>query len=221
MRFSQVILTAGLAALACSTMACNSLLGIDDVSRASPDAMPRIPPDGAAMCDVVSDISLVNASATTSTLTHGQFGPNIAIQLNVDPKPDSLDILLDNNQAGHGTLTAVGTYPLTPGDAKLETCGICVVIFTNYDSSAKTFSQDYLANAQGALTVTRSDATGLAGRIRTLSFRHVDLSGPTQDINDGCKATIEDIEFDLAYSATAAPSVEAATHRALATHRTR
>lgn len=198
---ARTIRAGGLAALALLTMACNSIIGVEDVSALSPDAGP-IPASGS--CDVASDFSRVVSSPSTSLLSHTNSGsPGLLLLLNTDPKPDSLFMALFDGKGGHAALSAPGTYSLTASDARIETCGICLEVDTDFDSSASSFSQTFWADPQGSLTISRADSTGLAGRIQGLRFRHVNIaSGASTDIDDGCSVTIEDVEFDLSYSSS-------------------
>jgi hypothetical protein len=208
MRNAHGIVRGGLVALVALTAACNAVLGVEDVTPL-PDATS--PPD-AQSCDVAPDISLVTSNPSTSTLTHhaSDSGVDLAIRLNVDAMPDAMDMGLYDSMGGHGIVNAVGTYSLTAADSKFETCGICITVFTNFDASSSTFSQAYMASAQGSLTLTRADTTGMTGRLQGLKLRQIDqaslMSGTTKDASGGCTVTIEDVEFTMSYSAVAAPA---------------
>jgi hypothetical protein len=219
MRVIPIIARGGLAALASLTVACNSLVGLPDVSPQTVDAGPR--PDAPVdtpMCDVASSFSLISSNPSTSILTRTSTGaPNMLFLLNADAKPDALQVLLYSNLAGHGNLTTPGTYSLTAGDAKLETCGICAAVQTNFDNNATPkYSQTYFALTQGSLTInSATTTTRLVGRMQSLKFRRVNLSSSgTVDVNDGCLVTIGDVEFDMMYQ-TVTGSAEPARTMAL------
>jgi hypothetical protein len=206
MRSRHPLFLGALVSLAPLTIACNSVLGIDDVALLPPDA--TMVPD-AARCDVMPAFSLVTSNSSTSILSHisGTTNSSMLFLLNTDAKPDSLGVLLYDNKGGHAALNAVGTYTLTASDSRIETCGLCAVVNTDYDSSARTFSQTYWAVTQGTLTLTKADSTGMAGRIQNLKFRHVNISsGTTADVNDGCAVRIDDVRFDMPYSTTVSAS---------------
>jgi hypothetical protein len=199
-RRGAFLLRTGLIALAAFAAACNSLLGIEDVD----EAIPGPPPS--AMCDVKPDFSLVVSNPSTSILSHrmSDNGPSLLFLLNTDARPDALSLALYDGQGGHQTLNTPGSYSLLAGDAKLETCGVCVQIGTDFDSAAKAFTQTYWAVAQGTLTLSKADSTGLKGRMQNLKLRHVEIGGSTRDVNDGCQVTVADVQFDMAYQAPVA-----------------
>lgn len=154
-------------------------------------------------CGVNPDFGLVTSNPATTILSHrmNDGGPNMLFLLNTDARPDALSLDLYNNMGGHGVLNAPGSYALGAADARLETCGLCIAIYTDFDSSTKMFSGAYLALGQGTLTLTKADATGLAGRLQGLKLRHVDLSSnTTKETGDGCSVTVEDVRFDMPYS---------------------
>lgn len=213
MRISQLIIGGGLAAVVSLTAACNAILGVDDVT-AEPAAGPMGPDAGpdATPCDVAGDFTLVAATPSTSVLNHHMAGggASLLFLLNADAKPDALAMDLYDSMGSHGVINAAGAYSLTSGDAVLASCGICIGVYTNFDSSAKTFSQTYFAAAQGTLKLDTFDATGISGSLRGMKLRQVDLSGgTTRDITGGCTVTIEDAEFTAKWATAAAPAAAA------------
>jgi len=192
---------AGMLAVATLTVACNALVGDSgDFQLAPPDAgidAPKVD------CKVNPDFGIVASNAVTARLSHrtSDGGPSLLFLLNADAKPDALSVLLYDNMGGHGVLNAKGTFSLGATDAKLETCGICAEVLVDFDRTAATVAATYLATAQGTLTLTKADATGLTGRMQSLKLRHVEISGNvTHEVADGCAVTIGDVEFDLPYS---------------------
>ncbi|HWU90318.1 MAG TPA: hypothetical protein VN253_23800 [Kofleriaceae bacterium] len=173
---------------------CNAIIGMDGVSLETPDA--------GAICDVNSSFGLVNSNPATSILRHTASGAvSLLLLLNTDAKPDSLGMLLYNNMGGHGILNAPGSYLINTADSRTETCGICLGVYADFNSSTSMFSQTYMAKGQGTLTLTTADNTKMVGRLQGLKFRRVDISGATtQEINDGCMVTIDDVHFDLPYA---------------------
>lgn len=141
-------------------------------------------------------------SELRSSLAHTSSGaPSMIILLNADTKPDALGMVLYDNLGGHGVLNARGTYALTAIDTKSEDCGLCVGIYVDFDSSANKFAENYWALAQGTLTLTKSDTTGLTGRLQGIKVRHVEIANRvTPESVDGCTSTIDDVEFDLPYN---------------------
>lgn len=183
---------------------CNSILGVEDVELNSQ-------PDGGGQCDVISHFASISSALAGTNLIHGSRGnPSLLFVLNSDPKPDSFSLQLYDNLGNHGVLNAPGTYSINAADSKLETCGLCVLINTDFDSSKSEFSQTYLAEAQGSLTLTKADATGLAGSMTGLKLRHVDISGAsTTDENDGCEVTVDRVSFDVMYETEVAAGQQA------------
>jgi hypothetical protein len=198
-------------ALCALTTGCNTLLGVDDVSL-EPDAAPTPP------CHVEPRFSLISSNPSTSTLSRtGSGAPSALFLLNNDAKRDSLGMLLYANMGGHGALEASGTYAITPADSKLETCGICLLVNTDYDSVAGTFLETFLAEPQGTLTITAATSTRLAGSIKRVKFRRVDISGGvTKEVADPCSVTVDDVVFDMTYSTTATAAGATETTRAAA-----
>jgi hypothetical protein len=190
--------------LALATTACNSILGVTDVELGAPDAPP-------AQCDVIPHFASVSSVTSATNLIHGSRGnPSLLFVLNSDPKPDSLTLQLYDDMGGHGKVNTPGEYKFTSQDTKVETCGLCVFINTDFDAAASSFSQTYLALAQGSLMLDTADATRLTGSMLGLKLRHVTTSGSTTDAGDGCEVTIDRVVFDVAYETTAA-----AAHAAL------
>jgi len=206
MRISQWMLLGGFTALVALTAACNTILGINDVT---PESTAGI---DAQRCDVMPDFTLVAATPSTSALSHHMTGggAGLAFLLNADTKPDTLVVDSYDGVGGHGVVNAVGSYTLTASDAALASCGICISVFADFDSGTNTFSQIYFATAQGTLKLDTFDATGISGSLKNLKLRQVDLSGGSmRDIVGGCTVTIEDAEFTAKWSTTAAPAIAA------------
>jgi hypothetical protein len=201
---------------------CNTLLGVEDVSLFEPDAAPT-PTPPPPTCNVSSRLPLVVSNTSTTRLSRtGGGNPSLLFLLNTDSKPDSLSMLLYANMGGHGILEAPGTYGVAAADAKLETCGICLFVNTDYDSVANKFLETFMAEPQGTLTITAATPARLAGRIQRLKFRRVDLSGGvTEEVADPCSVTIDDVVFDMAYATATASATERTAAAALTTARTR
>ena len=206
MRSCHSLLRGGaLAAIASLTIACNTVLGVDNVSLARPDARPS--PDAApdaTPCEVDPRFQLVATPPAGASLIHLSSGsPSLLIFMNDDPRPDGLFLQLYDGMGNHPVLNAVGTYQLNGFDAKLETCGICAFIAVNINRTAGTSEQQYFATGTGDLTLTTASATRMTGSMHNLEFRHVDTTSGTSDIPDGCAVKIDTVEFDIAYSAAA------------------
>jgi hypothetical protein len=210
MRISQWMLRGCIVPLAALTAACNAMLGIDDVT---PESVMTTRPDAgidAQRCDIMSNFTLIAATPSTSVLNHHMTGggASLLFLLNNDPKPDALAMDLYDSMGGHGVVNAVGSYTLTVSDTALASCGICVGVYTDFDSSTKTFSQAYFAAAQGTLKLDMFDATGISGSFKGLKLRQVDFSGDNmREIAGGCTVTIADAEFTAKWANAAAPAI--------------
>jgi hypothetical protein len=191
------------AAIAALTCGCNMVLGVDDVSLAAPG------PD-AAPCTVDAHFQQIASPPSGGSLIHLTSGaPSVLILINSDPKPDGLFLRLYDGMGQHGVVNAPGTYQLTLGDAKQESCGVCAELAANIDLSAGTFEQTYYAKATGNLTLTTASATRLTGSLHNLELRHVETTSGTVDVPDGCTTKIDLVQFDLAYSTTSlAPALD-------------
>lgn len=190
------------------TSACNTLIGMEDVELADEEPPPPPPPT----CNVAERFGLIASNPETTSLIHrggtSTGGASLLFLLNTDARPDSFVMQLYDNMGGHGVLNAVGNYTVTAADAKLETCGICLLVNTDFDSSgAGSFRETFMAQAQGTLSLTTATTTRLAGRIQRLKLRRVDNSGGvTREVADPCSVTIDDVVFDMPYSTSAAIS---------------
>lgn len=191
---------------------CNAIVGGGDYALApenvAPDAQladASVSPDAAKVdCKVIPELGIVASSPATTRLIHrtSDGGPSLLFLLNTDPRPDALSVQLYNGMGGHGVLDAVGTYSVTSADTDFATCGFCALIEADFDTSANTFAATFLAMEQGTLTLTKADSTGLAGSMRNLKLRHVEISSnnETRDVGDGCTVTIGLVEFDVPYA---------------------
>lgn len=188
--------TAPLALALLAAPACTSLIGVEEVELAE-EPPPPPPPN----CNVASRIPLVSSNPSTSVISRRPPPANnlsMVILLNTDPKPDSLGVLIYNNMGNHGVIEAPGTYSITAADSKLETCGICVLVNTDYDNVAKKFLETFMAEPQGSLVITTATSTRIAGHFSDLKLRRVDTTGgSTREVSDPCSVAIDDVYFDM------------------------
>jgi hypothetical protein len=199
----------GLAMVGGIAAGCSSVLGVADVVL-EPDAGVAVstpPPDAdRSACKLDGRFSQI----TMTDLTRDTDGsPNIFVQLN---DADVLLIRLHDNKGGHNTLQTFGTYQLSSSDAKLETCGICILAGADYNATSQSFAQDYVPRMQGQLQITTATTTQLIGSMQALVLRHVNLDTTTHttaDASDGCTTTVDEIDFNLTYSAATTRSVAA------------
>lgn len=176
---------------------CNSLLGVDDVSEATATPAP------APTCFVQPDIAQVTSDADT-TLTLGSDGYPNAPQLLLQAQGGiALLIGLYDNIGGARVVNKPGPYTLLDADSRTENCGICISMTTSFFGDADVIEQKYFALPGATMTLTKADATGLAGEIDKLQLRHVDFQSlqdkTTVDVNDDCNVTIDKVTFSAQY----------------------
>lgn len=184
--------------------ACNALLGVEDVELETPEPPGETPvdPPPPPPCNVASNFGLISSNPTTSVIRRrSDGGSTLTFLLNADAKPDSVSVMLYANSGGHGVIeTSNSSHPLYPSDTKFESCGICAFVNTDFDRNASTFAETFMAQAQGTLNITTATSTRLAGSLRGLKFRHVDISnGSTTEVPDHCTVTIDNVVFDMTY----------------------
>jgi hypothetical protein len=185
MRLHHALLRGGvIIVLASLTIACNAILGVEDVSP---------------ICQVNSDITLVvpDAQASLSTFQEksGLKVPELVLRLDANAK-------LTIEPYGQTS----GTYKLTADDAQYESCMICVFINASSDMATGSALQSFWALGQGELTLTRADNIGLAGMMRDLKFRQVTRTDADfTEVNNGCTVTIHEVQFDMLYVVPVVP----------------
>lgn len=193
---------------------CNSVLGVRDVELAL-DASGVAPTPDAARSNCKLDARLPQVTMTQAYFDSGGV-PNLWVALSAT---DAMSIALRNNHGDHSSLQMFGVYQLTADDSMLGTCGICVLVSTGFDPMTNTFEQEYVASMHGELQISSATSMQLAGRMQDIVVRHVniDTSKGTQiDAPDDCTTTIDEIDFNLPY--TAPPAVPSAMIRALPRH---
>jgi hypothetical protein len=178
-----------------SSVACNSLLGVDDISTLMTDAA----------VDCHSQPNFQMLSSATSTTTLFQFKDNIGtgpeldlmVAAGGDSKRSTLIMRLYNGSS-HGVLNAPGTYSLLPADAQFPpSCGICISLQVDFRTPLEAGIDVYNAFGMGTLILMKADSIGMTGSLHNLKFRPVDDND--EDVNNGCFITMEDVEFDAVY----------------------
>ena len=137
--------------------------------------------------------------------------------LNTGATPDYLEVDL---YSGYGAFTGVvkpGSYTLgnaATGDNVNSTCGVCVIIDTDVNTSTGAVTDFYFANA-GTLTLTADNETSFAGTLSNAMFTHVTagsdsmgnpIAGDTAAA-DGCTSSITSATM------TATPTMQPANFR--------
>lgn len=172
-----------------------------------PDAPNNPTPDAPSQaCLVASSLGTVtpaNAFAQHSMGMNGMppgeyvFGTLI----NADATPDALQIeLYAGFGAFPGALPAAGaTVQITGAEANYATCGACVRIFTDLDTSTGNSAEEnsYFATS-GTIQLTSITETSVAGTLTNLQFDHVAIDPNTfnsTSLNDGCSASLASLSF--------------------------
>ncbi len=197
--------------------ACNSVLGVSDVELATDagGAPPKIPDANSSPPDAGPDRSACKIEAHVSRIALDSSTPTASLSRDDDGSPsmfvvptssEGLLIGLHDNMGGHGALDVFGSFQLTAADSDVGECGICVLFGAGYDTNTKSFSQYYVPRMKGQLQISTATATELVGSMQGLELRHVNLdtsTGTTTDNSDHCTVTVDEIDFNLTYSAAA------------------
>ena len=179
MRFVPALVRiAAIAVPASSALACNAILGVEDVEL---------------NCHVAPEFAVPPAAVWT--LRNIADAGDTASQLSTEPAAmTTLYIRLWDGFGEHDELLAGSTYPLTPDDGSRIDCGICVELDARFDTPTGTEQWVYAARPQGHLTLTTRSVTQVTGSMQNLRFRHVTDDGA--EVNDGCSTVIRQLAFD-------------------------
>jgi len=173
-------------------------------------------PDGADAVCTVSSASFGDKGALTGQYI---FTPGTDTVAATDDVLEA-DALLETGQpsdgvsvilyAGYGAFSAgaitAGTYQITGDELDFATCGVCVIIGTNFTSTGH--DDDYMATG-GTVTLTSVGTKvgdTLAGSISNVQFHHATIdpqTGATTIAADTCTTSITNATFSGAL--TAAP----------------
>jgi hypothetical protein len=161
-----------------------------DAANTTPDAAPV-----QCLADDYGTVTPMQQGAQTDNLTTPMY---IVYEAGLNADTDVLSVQL---YPGFGVFSggaiAPGTYELTGGETQYETCGACVLVYTNFDGM-NTQGTPYLATA-GTLTIT-SVSPNLAGTLSNLTFQSVTIldAAPytSTPAGDGCTASITSLAFD-------------------------
>ncbi|MEW5849637.1 MAG: hypothetical protein AB2A00_12535 [Myxococcota bacterium] len=95
-----------------------------------------------------------------------------------------------------GTVTT-GTFELTGEDLNYATCGICVLLSTEYDADTGSFLDDYFATG-GSVTLNSVEGN-LTGSLSNVTFQQVTIDPDTYESSphpSGCQSGITATSFD-------------------------
>jgi hypothetical protein len=110
---------------------------------------------------------------------------------------------------GYGVFTngfAPGSYLLAGEELDYATCGLCVLLYGNIDTTAKTIGSYYMATG-GSVTITET-VTGVVGTGTNLTFEHVQIdqsTGASTTDPDGCQSAMTALTFNGTLPVTCNP----------------
>lgn len=154
------------------------------------DAAPSIDAGNAPGCTIPASLGTVSPRMPTITSAPGEL--HYADPLNGDAKPDIFKLVLIS---GRGAMTggiAPKTVQLGGVESKYATCGACVEIFSDVDSS-NNFAAFFLASS-GTLTIT-SVSPHLTGTLTDATLIHLD---DNDAVVDSCTTHVDSLAFDIA-----------------------
>ena len=101
-----------------------------------------------------------------------------------------------------GGTIAPGTYQLTGAELNYATCGVCLRVLTNTDSSTSMYEHDYLATGGTVTITTVGTAAGqqFTASLSNVTFGHVTIDSTTfqsTPAGDGCTSAISSASLNL------------------------
>lgn len=193
MRFSHMLLRSGIIiVLASLTIACNDILGVEDVFSGCyiQSEYPKIVEDASTRL-----IQSPKGAGTESALTF-RLDANVEFRLDAN-----IELKLSFKDAQRDVLPLGVPYMLTTDDSN-STCYVCVVISADLMMPTGNMHQDFWARAQGYLVFIEADNVRLQGSMHELVFRQVraNSNGMSTEVADGCPdVTIDEVVFNHEY----------------------
>jgi hypothetical protein len=165
-------------------LACNTILGVEDVARG---------------CYFQPEYDKIQADATSKLSRTGSQKPTLKINLDPTLPPDASKLY-----AVFSTTFVNEQQTTITGNDAGPTCGICAELLVSFMTPTRTISQELWAY-DGTQNVTNSDTNRLVGSFHELRFLEVyddnsDMASLTGPIPGGCSVTIHDVEFDMQYT---------------------
>lgn len=175
-----------------------------DAAPGSPDA---ITPDGSQAIDAGMPVDAAgNAPGCTIPASLGTATPvsqsasrdagppaelKYAAPLNTDAKPDIFKLVLIDGRGAMAGGIAAKTVQLGGVESKYATCGACVEIFSDVDSS-NNFAAFFIASS-GTLTIT-SVSPRITGTLTDATLVHLD---DNDAVVDSCTTHVDSLAFDV------------------------
>jgi len=174
-----------------------------DDGAARPDATPIIQPDAAPRpCTATPMYGTVTPTDEIATRDLDTNPTEIFYDgsLNADPKFDNLSLQLFKGLGAFSTGEIVpGLVALSGAESNYETCGACVLIYTDLDPDAG-FMEDSVYMATGGTINLMTLTPNIKGTLSNVSFTHVTIdpdnnfrSTPVGD----CDAVLMSMAFDF------------------------
>lgn len=119
--------------------------------------------------------------------------------LNADTMPDIVQLeLYKGLGAFTNTEIVPGNYPLTGEELNYETCGVCVIFYTDADLNGTAFADNYFVTG-GTVNIT-SVSPNITGTLTNLTLEHVTIDEANNyhstPVGDGCNSAITSLAFD-------------------------
>ena len=177
------------------------LVGCGDDGAARPDATMIVQPDAAPRpCTATPMYGTVTP---TDEVASRDLDPNPTQifydgSLNADALTDNLSIQLFKELGAFTTGEIVpGAIALTGPEIDYETCGACVLLYTDIDPSSGTEDSVYMATG-GTLNLM-GVSPNIRGTLSNVTFTHVTIDADTYHstpVGD-CEATLTFLEFNV------------------------
>lgn len=180
--------------------------GTGDMAMATSDMAVANKPDlamgGGGNCTVSSSdygaLGTKKGQAQLQTDMSGNQFIGWAAPIDAQGKPTLLSLEL---YAGAGAFTGsktikTGTFQIAGDEANYATCGVCVLLYTQFDSQAMSIADSYMATG-GTVKLTSVNGT-LTGTITDAKFEHVQIDPDTFESTPDpsmCKSAITSISF--------------------------
>jgi hypothetical protein len=196
----------------------------------SPDArQPNNTIDARATIDAPPSVGCLAASSygaiEPGQQAIAQGGPpptmiNMFGALNQDSTPDFISLELWKGYGPFGDTTnptdiVPGTYTISGDETQYATCGVCILVLTDFDPNTMMVAgTPYLASS-GSVTIT-SVSPNITGTFSNLVFQHVEINemdATSTPSADGCTTALAAGSFDAPVSAAFAPGFAPAMPR--------
>lgn len=179
---------------------------VDMATAAMPDMAVASKPDlamgGGGNCTASSsDYGALGSKKGQAQLQTDQSGNQFigwAAPIDAQMKPTLLSLEL---YAGAGAFTGsktikTGTFQLSGDEVNYATCGVCVLLYTQFDSQMMTIVDSYMATG-GTVKLTSVNGT-LTGTITDATFEHVQIDPDTFESTPDpsmCKSALTSVSF--------------------------